>query len=166
MKLQETTHPYHDETLAVEAFKEYRLSKGVQCKKCGSSRHYWLASKHQFQCVRCRFRTTLRSGTFLQASKLPYTYLFIAVNALVEKGDKLTLEEFQKQTGHKYYETLWDFFHKIKTQLGKEDRPLVLFYYQELLAKHFESNKVYQNLMVPLAQRREAVSINNPRSEV
>src|ERR1700749_1337582 len=103
---------YKEETLAIEAFKEYRLRKGVICKKCGSHQHYWLTSKAQFQCRNCRFRTTLRSGTILEGSKLPYSYFFIAVHLLIKYGQNLSIQEFQKYTGHKYSDPLWSFLKK------------------------------------------------------
>ncbi len=108
---------YKVEGQAIAAFKEYRLATGIVCKKCGCRKHYWLASKLQFQCRICRFRTTLRSGTVLEGSKLPYSYFFIAVHLLLTHGNALTLEEFQKQTGHKYYDPLWDFLRKIKNYM-------------------------------------------------
>ena len=125
MNLQGLTYVYKNEELSIEAFKEYRLNKGVVCKKCGSQHHYWLMSKQQFQCVDCRFRTTLRSGTVLQGSKLPYSYFFIAVNLLSKQGNRLTLDEFQKHTGHKYYEPLWEFLNKLKINLDEKERSLI-----------------------------------------
>ena len=137
MSLQGLTYVYKNEELAIEAFKEYRLSKGVVCKKCGSKQHYWLMSKQQFQCVDCRFRTTLRSGTVLQGSKLPYSYFFIAVNLLTKQSNRLTLDEFQKATGHKYYEPLWEFLNKLKINLDEKERSLILLHYSEALSKRF-----------------------------
>ncbi len=131
------TYSYNNEAVAVEAFKEYRLNKGVVCKKCGSHHHYWLASKQQFQCTACRFRTTLRSGTILQGSKLPYSYLFIAVNLLLKQGNRLTLQEFQEKTGHKYYEPLWDFLNKLKINLDDRERSLILILYNEVFNNYF-----------------------------
>ena len=137
MSLLGLTQVYKDEELSVEAFREYRLTKGVVCKKCGSKQHYWLLSKQQFQCVDCRFRTTLRSGTVLQGSKLPYSYFFIAIDLLNKQGNRLTLDEFQKHTGHKYYEPLWEFLNKLKINLDEKERNLILNTYSEVLSKRF-----------------------------
>src|ERR1700719_3664625 len=96
---KELIEVYKIEGLAIEVFKEYRVKKGIVCKKCGSHHHYWLASKFQFQCKSCRFRTTLRSGTVLEGSKLPYSYFFIAVHLLLKNDNILSIEDFQKYTG-------------------------------------------------------------------
>lgn len=105
---------YKNEALAEEAFKGFRLRKGVVCKKCGCRQHYWLASKKQFQCKKCRFRTTLQSGTVLQGSKLPLSYFFIGLHMLMQQDKRISVDEFQKETGHKYFDPLWDFVHKLK----------------------------------------------------
>jgi hypothetical protein len=135
---------YKNEELATEAFKEYRVKKGISCKKCGSHQHYWLNSKFQFQCRACRFRTTLRSGSVLEGSKLPYSYFFIAVHLLIKHGNTLTIDDFQKYTGHKYYDPLWVFLRKIKIYI-KEDNA-VLLDFVEVVNQHFiqynESNAV------------------------
>ncbi len=137
MFAMEHTRRYKTENLAVEAFKEYRVRHGVVCKKCGNERHYWLANKQQFQCTECRFRTTLRSGTILEGGKLPYSYFFIALHLLAQNGNDLTIEEFQRQTGHKYYEPLWDFLRKIKSYVKDNGHSPVLVDLVDIAGRHF-----------------------------
>jgi hypothetical protein len=158
MSLLGLTYVYKNEELSVEAFKEYRLNKSVVCKKCGSQQHYWLMSKQQFQCVDCRFRTTLRSGTVLQGSKLPYSYFFIAVNLLTKQGNRLTLDEFQKHTGHKYYEPLWEFLNKLKINLDEKERTLILTTYSEVLSKRFHSGLIIDNIL-PFKPELQLISV-------
>jgi len=117
---------YLNEQLAVEAFKEYRYKKGIECKRCGGTHHYWLSAKLQFQCKDCRFRTTLRSGTVLEGSKLPVSYFFIAAQMLSKNDNKITIEEFQRETKHRYYQPLWDFIRRVKNYIVQEERNTVL----------------------------------------
>jgi len=126
---------YKNEELAVEAFREYRLKKGIVCKKCGGIHHYWLASKQQFQCKNCRFRTTLQSGTLLEGSKLPVSYFFIALYLLKNNDNNLSVSEFQQQTGHRYSEPLYDFLRKIKLYLKTEDQNNILIVFLEVASK-------------------------------
>jgi hypothetical protein len=126
---------YKKEELAVEAFKEYRLRKGIICKKCGARHHYWLSPKQQFQCKNCKFRTTLQSGTLLEGSKLPVSYFFIALYLLKNNDNHLTVAELQQQTGHKYSEPLYDFLRKIKVHLKTEDQNDVLVVFSEVADK-------------------------------
>lgn len=126
------TQAYKNEALAIEAFKEYRLRNGVVCKKCGGQSHYWLSSKEQFQCKQCRFRTTLQSGTLLEGSKLPVSYFFIALHLLAKYENKLSIEEFREQTGHKYNEPLYDFLRKIKSFTRTHDQNSILINFVEV----------------------------------
>ncbi|MCE6990182.1 transposase [Dyadobacter sp. CY323] len=123
---------YKNEEMAVLAFRDLRLRKGVTCKKCGKRDHYWLASKQQFQCKHCRFRTTLQSGTVLEGSKLPISYFFIAVYLMLKEGNAFTVQDLQEQTGHKYYEPLYDFARKIRAYLNESDQNGILITFVEI----------------------------------
>ena len=111
---------FTNEHQAIQAFKMFRMRNGIICKKCSNTKHYWLPEKNQFQCSACRFRTTLRSGTLLEGSKLPITYFFIAWSLII-KNNHVTLNEFQLETKHKYYEPLWEYLYKIKAHFKNED---------------------------------------------
>ncbi|MEY3417699.1 MAG: transposase [Bacteroidota bacterium] len=112
--------------IAIETFKQYRLSSSVVCKKCGHTSHYWMASKNQFQCKKCRFRTTIRSGSVMENSKLPLAYFFISMVLLAKTSGNLTVDELHKFTGHKYYEPIWGYLHKMK-----------LYYKEKGVKEHF-----------------------------
>ena len=134
---QEHISIYKNEEMAVEAFKDYRIRRGIVCKKCGGVRHYWLSSKHQFQCKSCKFRTTLQSGTLLEGSKLPISYFFIALHLLITNNNTVSIEEFQQKTGHKYSEPLYDFLKKIKLYLSTDDRSSILSDFFEVANRTF-----------------------------
>nr|WP_295923513.1 transposase [uncultured Dyadobacter sp.] len=138
---------YKNEELAAEAFKDFRLRKGITCKKCGGTHHYWLAPKQQFQCKQCRFRTTLQSGTVLEGSKLPISYFFIAVYMILKRGNAFTVQEFQEQTGHKYYEPLYDFVRKVKAYLSANDQNAILIDLVELFNHHLVTQKFQEQVL-------------------
>ena len=138
----ESIDVYKNEELAVNAFKVLRLKQGVVCKKCGDTQHYWLSAKQQFQCRTCRFRTTLRSGTILEGSKLPIGYFFIAAHLLIDKGPNVTTEEFQKQTQHKYYEPLWDFLRKIKKYFKEDTHNVISTQVRDLTEEYVYSRQL------------------------
>lgn len=112
---------FTNEEQAILAFKKFRLRNGIVCKKCNATKHYWLSEKNQFQCSSCKFRTTIRSGTLLEGSKLPISYFFIAWSLLIKNNNRVTIEEFQKETKHKYYEPLWEYLYKVKNYFKTED---------------------------------------------
>ncbi|MDD3700339.1 MAG: hypothetical protein WCR58_04450 [Bacteroidales bacterium] len=61
-------------------FKAMPDESGVTCRHCGGKDHYWQKSIWMYGCKKCKTRITLRSGTVMQASKLPYRYWFISIH--------------------------------------------------------------------------------------
>lgn len=144
-------------------FKEVREKQGIICKKCGSTKHYWLQAKWQWQCSECRFRTTLRSGTMMEHAKLPVRkwYLAMAFMSFTKKGISAT--ELQKQLGHKRYESIWSMMHRIRKAMGKRDGLYQLSDMIEFDEAYFEtetSKKERQSLKRGRgSQRQENVAV-------
>lgn len=138
MFFEELSDAYQNEEFAVEAFKEFRVRTGITCKKCNCTQHYWLKPKQQFQCKECRFRTTLRSGTVLEGSKLPIHYFFIALHLLIKKGNALTVDELQENTHHKYYEPIWELLRKLKVYIRENEQKTTLLIFSEVAEEYFE----------------------------
>ena len=104
-------------------FQELRSNQGICCKRCGCTEHYWLTSKSMWQCKKCRFRTSLRSGTVMENSKLPFRYWYIAIHLLTATKKTFSAVAIQGQIGHKRYEPIWAMLHKIRMVMGQiEDR--------------------------------------------
>ena len=112
---------YPDEKSCKDNFKEVREKEGLRCKKCGCTKHYWLKAKYQWQCSECNFRTTLRSGTMMENSNLPFRkwYLAMAFMSFSKKG--MPASELQRQLGHSRYESVWFMMHRIRKAMGKRD---------------------------------------------
>jgi DNA-directed RNA polymerase subunit RPC12/RpoP len=121
MSLLTFIEKFPDEASCRKKFKEYRDKEGIVCKQCGHTRHYWLQGKEQYQCKQCGFRTTLRSGTVMQASKLPFRYWFIAMHLLTSTKKTFSALEFQRQIGHKSYEPIWYMLQKLRSAMGQRD---------------------------------------------
>lgn len=119
-------------------FKKVRDREGVICKKCASKDHYWLQYKEQYQCKLCGFRTTLRSGTVMEDSKLPFKtwYMIMMLMSATKKG--FSASEIQRQVGHKRYETIWNIVHKLRTVMGKREGLYKLQDIIEFDEGHFE----------------------------
>lgn len=102
-------------------FKEERDKQGVSCKKCGHQDHYWLQNRWSYECKSCRFRTSLRSGTIMQSSKLSFLvwYRTMFLMSATKKG--FSAKEIQKQLGLKRYEPVWAMVHKLRKAMGNRD---------------------------------------------
>ncbi len=121
MKIAEFGKRFPDEESCRAHFKKLRIKKGVTCKRCGGINHYWLASKSMFQCKDCRFRTSLKSGTVMENSKLPFRYWYIAMFLLTATKKSFSALEMQRQIGHKRYEPIWAMMHKIRMIMGQQE---------------------------------------------
>lgn len=121
MKLIDFNKTYGTEAKCKKAFKELRETAGVTCRKCGGEQHYWLSTLSQYKCKKCGSRQSLKSGTMLEYSKLPYRYWFIAMHLITATKKGFSSLEIQRQIGHKRYEPIWAMMHKIRSVMGKRD---------------------------------------------
>jgi transposase-like protein len=121
MKLKDIVAICKNEETCKKKFLEYRLKAGVVCKKCESKEHYFLKTKQQFKCKKCGFRTTLKSGTLLEKSKLPFSYWFLGIYYMTFTKKGMSALEVQQQLGAKRYEPIWLMMQKIRILMGSRE---------------------------------------------
>jgi hypothetical protein len=141
MKLKKIFTKYSTETKAKKAFKQFRDRQGVVCKKCKGKEHYWKADKWQYECKQCKFRTTLRSGTVMESSKLPYRYWMTAIGLMSATKKSFSALEIQGQLAHKRYEPIWSMLHKIRVAMGRRDDKYKLDGFLEVDEGYFEGQR-------------------------
>ncbi len=102
-------------------FKGQRDHEGVICKRCQGIEHYWLVNKWSYQCKSCNSRTSLRSGTIMESSKLSFMiwYKTMFLMSTTKKG--FSSKEIQRQLGLKRYEPVWAMVHKLRKAMGQRD---------------------------------------------
>jgi len=123
MNLIKFIESFPDENACILKFKQIRDDIGVTCRKCGGKQHYWQQTILQYQCKNCKTRTTLKSGTILQSSNLPYRYWFIAIHLMTSTKKSISALEMQRQLGHKFYEPVWYMMQKIRKLPGMVNTP-------------------------------------------
>ncbi len=121
MNLINFIEQFPDEDSCRTKFKEFRDKEGVVCRKCGHTEHYWLKTIEKYQCKKCNTRTSLRSGTVMHASNLPFRYWFIAIHMFTSTKKSFSALELQRQIGHKFYEPIWLMAKKLRTTMGIRD---------------------------------------------
>jgi len=141
MRLIDFIKEFPDEESCKEKFKEYRETVGIVCQRCQNREHYWKKDKEQYECKRCKFRTTLKSGTIMHKSKLPYRYWFIGMHLLTSTKKSFSAKEIQTQLGHKRYQPIWHMVHKLRLAMGKRDGEYVLAGQIELDDGYFSTVK-------------------------
>jgi transposase-like protein len=121
MTHQEFSTQFPTEESCIKYFKTQKESKGIKCKKCGSTEHYWNKTYTSHDCKKCQYRTTLRSGTVMESSKLTFKYWLYTIYLMTMTKKPFSAKEVQRQLGHKRYEPIWTMMHKIRCIMGLRD---------------------------------------------
>jgi hypothetical protein len=121
MRLIEFVERFPDEASCRRHFKLVREAEGVICKKCNGTKHYWLSGKEQFECKNCRFRTTLRSGTVMESSNLPFRQWYICMHIMSSIKKGVSAKEMQRQLGRRRYQPVWEMMHKLRLSMGHRE---------------------------------------------
>lgn len=146
MSLIDFIEKFPNEESCKQKFREYRDEIGVVCAKCGGKEHYWKNDKEQYECKSCKTRTTLKSGTVMHKSKLPYRYWFIAMHLLTATKKSFSAKEIQRQLSHKRYQPIWHMAHKLRQTMGKRDG-------EYILAGRIELDEGYFSTEVPTEEK-------------
>ena len=77
----------------IKTLKTIHLKKGVVCKECGHTEHYWKSDKKVFECKKCKKRKSIKVGTLMEGSKLPIHY-WVTTLGLILIG-KYRIKEIQ-----------------------------------------------------------------------
>lgn len=126
MNLLNFSKTYPDEASCKAHFKSFREKEGVICKKCCGEKHWWLKSQEMYECTNCHFRMSLRSGSVMQNSKLPFLYWYIAMHLMSATKKGFSALEMQRQTAHKRYEPIWALMHKLRMAMANRDEKHLL----------------------------------------
>jgi transposase-like protein len=123
MNIFSFTANFTDEESCRNHFKGERDKQGVVCKRCSGTDHYWLKNKWSYQCKSCKFRTSIRSGTIMESSKLPFLVWYKTMFLMTTTKKGFSSKEIQRQLGLKRYEPVWSMVHKLRRAMGeREDR--------------------------------------------
>lgn len=121
-------------------FKKLREAHNVKCKKCSSTDHYWLKSKEQWECKKCQFRTTLKSGTILQSSNLNFYTWYKTIFAITQSDKILNSSELKRILGLKRYEPVWYMMHKLRTLMLANHNEIMNSTEEEVALEIFKIN--------------------------
>lgn len=139
---------FPDEASCIAYLKEQREQSGVVCKHCGCTEHRWDANKLSFECKHCHSRQSLRSGTVMEHSKLPFRYWIAAMFLLTGTKKSFSTEELRRQLGHKRYQPIWEMSNKLRDVMGKRDE-------RYLLTDQVELDEGFFTIELPQDKRNE-----------
>ena len=121
MNIFSFTAHFSSEEACREHFKSECEKTGVICPKGGHTKHYGIQSRWSYECKNRRSRTSLRSGTIMQGSNLPFLIWYKAIFLLTATKKRFSSKEIRKQLGMKRYEPVWAMVHKLRKAMGKRD---------------------------------------------
>jgi ribosomal protein L37AE/L43A len=118
---------YGTESLCRAALEAVRWPQGFVCPCCGGPARtrferdglpYW-------QCGQCQHQTSLISGTVFEATKLPLSRWFLAMQLLTQAKNNVSALELKRQLGVSY-RSAWLMKHKIleAMRLAEDEREL------------------------------------------
>lgn len=121
MTIYEFNDLFPDEHSCRMDMKKRREKEGMNCKKCGNSNLNFLASRYEWHCNDCKFRTTIRSGTVMHDSKLPLRTWYQCMALMMMTRKAISAHEMRRQLGMKNYRPVWEMMHKIRAAMGQRD---------------------------------------------
>ena len=122
MNILQFINTFPTEEKCLEHFAATRLERGIKCEKCGdTTKHYWLQDQKRFKCSKCKTKSSYKSGTLMENSKLTIQQWFMMLHLMTTTKKTFSALEMQRQLGIKRYEPVWYAMHKIRATMGKRD---------------------------------------------
>lgn len=121
MNTKEFHERFPDEASCRHYWRNKRELAGIVCKRCEGTDHYWHSGKLEWRCKECRSSTSLRSGTVMQDSNLPFLIWFTAMFEMIYRKKSLSATEMYSKLDVKSESTAWYLMHKIRRAMGKRD---------------------------------------------
>jgi ribosomal protein L37AE/L43A len=127
LSMPEFFERYGTEDKCRRALQAARWPHGFICPHCGGAARteYTRGGLRYWQCGSCQRQTSLISGTIFEASKLPLSRWFLALQLLSQSKNNVSALELMRQLGVSY-RSAWLIKHKVleAMRLAEQDRRL------------------------------------------
>jgi ribosomal protein L37AE/L43A len=127
LSMPEFSGLYGTEAKCQAALEAARWPNGFVCPKCGgpARTRFERGGLRYWQCGNCAHQCSLISGTMFEATKLPLSRWFLAMQLLTQSKNNVSALELRRQLGVSY-DTAWRIKHKIMEamRLREQDREL------------------------------------------
>ena len=114
LSMAEFLDRYGTEAQCEAALVAARWPDGFVCPACGAGGHsnFVRGGRRYWQCAACRHQCSAISGTVFEATKLPLTRWFLAMQLLTQAKNNVAALELRRQLGV-CYKTAWLVKHKL-----------------------------------------------------
>lgn len=127
LSMPEFLRQFGTEAQCEAALQQARWPDGFVCPQCGGGARtsFMRRGLRYWHCVGCDHQCSLISGTLFEATKLPLTRWFLAMQLLTQSKNNVSALELMRQLGVSY-RTAWLMKHKIMEgmRLSEERREL------------------------------------------
>lgn len=118
MNTKEFFNQFPDEAACIAHMRVQRENSDLTCRKCQSRRLSWLSTVHRWECMECKAKTTIRSGTIMMHSKLPILTWYYCMYLMASTTKPISAKDMQQRLGMKRYEPVWYMMQKIRRAMG------------------------------------------------
>ena len=143
-----TTHEFFkrfpDEDTCIQHMKEQCEKAGIRCRSCDSSRLSWLSTCARWECLDCKAKTTIRSGTFMMHSKLPIHTWYTCMFLMTSTPKAVSAKDMQQRLGMKRYEPVWYMMQKIRRAMCRANESVQLTGTVELDDGYFTAHRALE----------------------
>lgn len=102
---------------------ERKYPDGFKCKRCGHSQYGLMNSRGEsWQCKKCRYQESAKTGTLFHKSKIPLRKWFQGIFEFTVSKGGISATELQVRLGFGCYETAWQMLHKLRIAMSKRDQ--------------------------------------------
>lgn len=110
------------------ALFHWRWPSGFKCPKCGHLKYCQLKNRKLFQCSKCRYQSSLTSGTIFANTKLPLSVWFLAIYFVTQSKKSISALSLMRTIGVSY-NSAHLMKHKIQQVMKERDdsQPLSSF---------------------------------------
>jgi len=122
LSIPEFLQQFGTEAQCEAALQAARWPHGFVCPKCGGAARtsFVRAGLRYWQCGRCAHQCSLLSGTLFEATKLPLTRWFLAMQMLTQAKNNVSALELMRQLGVSY-RSAWLQKHKIMEAMRRRE---------------------------------------------
>ena len=98
-----------------------RWPDGYRCPRCESDKA-WQVNRMKYKCQKCKYQTTVISGTIFQDTHKPLTLWFRAIWYITSQKNGASAMNVQKILGLGSYRTAWTWLHKLRRAMIRPGR--------------------------------------------
>jgi hypothetical protein len=132
---------FPDEVACMAHLRKEREEHGLTCRKCCSNRMSWISTIDRWECMDCKAKTTIRSGTIMMHSKLPVHIWYHCMFIMATTTKAVSAKDMQQRLGMKRYEPVWYMMQKIRNAMGQVNAEVKLTGIVEFDDGYFTAHK-------------------------